>query len=119
MRGVFVQAQMVSQITSAALDGRPLLGVLPWWGDVFYIWLWSLAGGVFGAVVFQRLPWRDRKILLVITSISVIIFVISYGICFFLLIHGYWLAFLPSTIAFLTTGVITFSYIHQLPYKRC
>lgn len=119
MRGVFVQAQMVSQITSAALDGRPLLGVLTWWGDVFYIWLWSLAGGVFGAVVFQRLPWRDRKILLVITSISVIIFVISYGICFFLLIHGYWLAFLPSTIAFLTTGVITFSYIHQLPYKRC
>lgn len=119
MRGVFVQAQMVSQITSAALDGRPLLGVLPWWGDVFYIWLWSLAGGVFGAVVLQRLPCRDRKILLVITSIGVIIFFISYGICFFLLIHGYWLPFLPSTIAFLTTGVITFSYIHQLPYKHC
>lgn len=117
MRGVFVQAQMVSQITSAALDGRPLLGVLPWWGDVFYIWLWSLAGGVFGAVVLQRLAWRDRKIIFVITSIGVI-FVISYGICFFLLIDGYWLPFLPSTIAFLTTGVITFSYIHQLPYKR-
>ncbi|MEH2146787.1 CHASE2 domain-containing protein [Nostoc sp.] len=118
MRGVFVQAQMVSQITSAALDGRPLLGVLPWWGDVFYIWLWSLAGGVFGAVMLQRLPWRDRKIILLITSIG-IIFIISYGICFFLLIHGYWLPFLPSTIAFLATGIITFIYIHQLPYKRC
>lgn len=117
MRGVFVQAQMVSQITSAALDGRPLLGVLPWWGDVFYIWLWSLAGGVFGAVVLQRLPCRDRKIILMITSIGVIC-VISYGICFFLLIHGYWLPFLPSTIAFLATGIITFSYIHQLSYKR-
>ncbi|MFW9259593.1 CHASE2 domain-containing protein [Nostoc sp. CALU 546] len=118
MRGVFVQAQMVSQITSAALDGRPLLRVLPWWGDVFYIWLCSLAGGVFGAVVLQRLAWRDRKIILVIISTG-IIFVISYGICFFLLIHGYWLPFLPSTIAFLATSIITFSYMHQLAYKRC
>ncbi|MFW9265553.1 Chase2 sensor protein, partial [Nostoc sp. CALU 546] len=114
----FVQAQMVSQITSAALDGRPLLRVLPWWGDVFYIWLCSLAGGVFGAVVLQRLAWRDRKIILVIISTG-IIFVISYGICFFLLIHGYWLPFLPSTIAFLATSIITFSYMHQLAYKRC
>ncbi|MGB3757713.1 MAG: CHASE2 domain-containing protein [Rivularia sp. (in: cyanobacteria)] len=117
MRGVFVQAQMVSQIISAVLDGRPLLGVLPWWGDIFYIWLWSLAGGAFAAVMPQKLVWRNRKIILVLTSIGVVLF-ISYGICFFLLINGYWLPFLPSTIASLATGVITFGYIHLFPYKR-
>ncbi|MFB2772531.1 CHASE2 domain-containing protein [Pelatocladus sp. BLCC-F211] len=117
MRGVFVQAQMVSQIISAALDGRPLLRVLPWWGDVFYIWLWSLAGGAFVAVVSQKFAGHDRKIIFVLTTIGVI-FVISYGICLFLLIHGYWLPFLPSIIASLAMSVITFSYIYQLPYKR-
>ncbi|MFN6567160.1 CHASE2 domain-containing protein [Dendronalium sp. ChiSLP03b] len=117
MRGVFIQAQMVSQIISAALNGRPLLRVLPSWGDIFYIWLCSLAGGAFVAAVSQKLAWHNHKIILVITSIGVI-FVISYSICLFLLIHGYWLPFLPSTIASLATSVITFGYIHRFPYQR-
>jgi len=109
MRGVFIQAQMVSQIISAVLNGRPLLRVLPWWGDIFYLWLWSLVGGAFAAAIPQKLVWRNRKIILVLTSIGVILFT-SYGICFFVLIRGYWLPFFPSTIAFLATSVITFGY---------
>lgn len=117
MRGVFVQAQMVSQIISAALDGRPLLRVLPWWGDIFYIWLCCLAGSTLVVVISQKVVRRDRKIIFVLTSIGVI-FVISYGICLFILINGYWLPFLPSTIASLATNVITFGYIYRFSYQR-
>jgi len=118
MRGIFVQAQMVSQIISAALDGHPpLLTVLPWWGDIFYMWIWSLVGGAFSASVLQNITRRDRKIIFVLASIG-FIFVISYGTCLFVLIKGYWLPFIPSTIAALATGIITFSFFHKIPYKR-
>ncbi len=44
--GVFLQAQMVSQIISAVLDERPLLW---WWSDWvegIWIWLWSMIAGI-------------------------------------------------------------------------
>jgi CHASE2 domain-containing sensor protein len=44
--GIFIQAQMVSQILSAVLDERPILGVLPFWGDIVWIWVWSSVSGL-------------------------------------------------------------------------
>ncbi|MDF5732258.1 MAG: CHASE2 domain-containing protein, partial [Rhizonema sp. PD38] len=41
MPGVIIHAQMVSQILSAVLDGRPLLWGLPFWGEVLWVWSWS------------------------------------------------------------------------------
>jgi CHASE2 domain-containing sensor protein/tRNA A-37 threonylcarbamoyl transferase component Bud32 len=50
MAGVIVHAQMVSQILSTVLDRRPLFWFWPEWGEVLWIWAWSLVGGV--------LAWR-------------------------------------------------------------
>lgn len=50
MPGVVLHAQMVSQILSTVLDGRPLFWFWPQWGEVLWIWGWTLAGGV--------LAWR-------------------------------------------------------------
>ncbi|WP_442939825.1 CHASE2 domain-containing protein [Nostoc sp.] len=44
--GVFLQAQMVSQLLSAALDGQPLLWTWPLWGEVIWVWGWSFLGGL-------------------------------------------------------------------------
>ncbi|MDF5729079.1 MAG: CHASE2 domain-containing protein [Rhizonema sp. PD38] len=118
MRGVFVQAQMVSQIISAALDGHPpLLKVLPWWGDIFYTWIWSLVGGVFILPVLQKITRRDHKIIFVLASTGFIL-IVSYGTCLFILIKGYWLPFIPSTIAALSTGIIMFKYNHKFTDNR-
>jgi CHASE2 domain-containing sensor protein len=35
---------MVSQIISAVKDKRPLLSVLPIWGEILWIWSWSAIG---------------------------------------------------------------------------
>lgn len=51
--GVFIQAQMTSQLISAVLDGRPLIWVLPQWGEAFCILAGAIAGG--------RLGWRCRS----------------------------------------------------------
>ncbi len=51
MTGVVLHTQMVSQILSAVLDPRrPLFWFWPHWGEVLWIWGWSLVGGV--------LAWR-------------------------------------------------------------
>ena len=47
IRGVFLHAQMISQINSASATGeRPLLGVWAWWADGLWICGWSVVGGL-------------------------------------------------------------------------
>lgn len=48
--GIVLHAEMVSQILSTVIDGEPLFWFWPEWGEVLWIWGWSLAGGV--------LAWR-------------------------------------------------------------
>ncbi len=95
MRGLFIQAQMVSQILSAVLDKRPLLRVWPQWGDALWIWVWSLVGGVLGRQV-RVLPYR---VLGLGTALGAL-----YGLSLVLLIQGAWVPLLPSAIAFLISG---------------
>lgn len=102
IRGVFVQAQMTSQITSAVLDKRPLLGVLPAWGDALWIWGWSLVGGV--------IAWRIRGMLRLGLVVVVAIVTLS-GICFIIFINGTWVPLVPSFLALiLTTGASSAAY---------
>ena len=88
--GVFMQAQMVSQILSAALDGRPLLRVWPAWDDVLWIWGWSAVGSLL-ACCFQS---RLRLGLAGGTALGVL-----FGLCFSLFLNGVWVPLVPSAIA--------------------
>ncbi|MBD2184545.1 CHASE2 domain-containing protein [Planktothrix sp. FACHB-1355] len=101
-KGVFIQAQMVSQIISAVLDGRPLLGVWPFWGDALWIWGWSLVGGA--------IAWRIRGILS-LGLVLIVAIVTLYGVCFFLFIQGSWVPLVPSCLALILTGasIVTYS----------
>ncbi|MBD2388132.1 CHASE2 domain-containing protein [Cylindrospermum sp. FACHB-282] len=89
--GVLIQAQMTSQIISAVLDKRPILWVLPYWGDIFWIWGWTL--------VSSLVVWQVRSHIEKICTIGIIIIVL-YGVCtgvFF--IQGAWLPLVPSAFA--------------------
>ena len=46
MPGVVVHGQIVSQLLSTVLDGRPQFWFLPDWAEVLWIWGWALAGGI-------------------------------------------------------------------------
>lgn len=101
--GIVIQAQMVSQLISAALDNRPLLWVWTQWGEICWIWSWSLTGGL--------LAWYiPRKTYL---SIAVTIGTITLsGLCFILLIQGGWIPLVPPMIALVVTSA-QFAYISQ------
>ncbi len=98
--GVVAQAQMVSQILSAVLNGRPLLWVWPGWGEALWIWGWSLAGGL----IFWRFQLSLRLGLVVGTLF------ILYSLCFGLLIQGGWVPLIPSALALILTGGSVVTY---------
>ena len=92
MPGVLLQAQMSSQIISAALDGRPLLQIVPLWQEM----LWILGGAAVGSTIaiFSR-----RRLFAVLRAIAFA--GILGGICWFLLIQGWWVPLVPSVVAML------------------
>lgn len=107
--GIFIQAQMISQILSAVLDKRPILGVLPFWVDIVWIWAWSSMSGL--------IVWRVRHSLLNKGCAMFAIAIILYGACaialwaapfgsIILLKQGVWLPFIPSAFAVLASGVV-------------
>lgn len=106
MPGVLVQAQMVSQILSAAMDRRPLLWVWPEWGEAGWILGWSLVGGAIAWRWSQKLFWIPA------TGAAV---GILYGACFALLTQGGWAPLAPSALALATAGGSAIAYTHLRP----
>jgi CHASE2 domain-containing sensor protein len=100
MAGVWVHAQMTSQIISAVMDKRPLLWTLPQWGDAIFVWIWSLAGGAFASSV------RSRRGL-VVPSASVAAIAL-YLICYGSLVIGGWIPLVPSVLSLFTSGGAVF-----------
>lgn len=94
--GVIIHAQMVSQILSAVLDGRPLIKVWYFWADCVWIWSWSIVGAV--------LVWRFYSYHLLVLVLEGFLIAILYGICLCLLIQGNWVPFIPSALALVITG---------------
>lgn len=94
MPGVIVQAQMVSQIISAVKDRRPLISVWSIWGEVLWIWGWSLVG--------VALAWRCRRLYLILAGGGAIL--VLCVICLVLLGSSYWVPFVPSALVLVVTG---------------
>jgi CHASE2 domain-containing sensor protein len=94
--GVFIQAQMVSQILSAVKDNRPLLRALPEWGEVACIGLGVIVGEMLFFGVFYR---RKIPVFLYLGS-GCIVLLGLVGIGFVLLLEGIWLPIVPIGCAF-------------------
>ncbi|MBF2017363.1 MAG: CHASE2 domain-containing protein [Rivularia sp. T60_A2020_040] len=102
MPGVEVQAHMVSQILSVVLDKRPLLRVLSAGNDILWIWVWSgVGGGLTWVLSYGQLSIK-QLVSLVVGSVSISCGMI-YGACFYLLIQGVWIAFVPAVMGLLGT----------------
>ena len=97
--GVFLQAQMVSQIISAVLDERPLFW---WWSDwveAIWIWVWSMVAGIL--VIFTTN--RSQLVLSLIGSLIGI-----FAICLVIFTQGGWIPLIPSVLALIATTTIVY-----------
>lgn len=103
MSGVIVQAQLVSQILSAAKDGRPLLKFWTLSGDLAWIGFWAVAGGMV-AVIWCAQSKSAPKAPIYLILAAVVAIGALYLLCFLWLLHGIWVPLVPSIMAFLGTG---------------
>lgn len=93
--GVFMQAQMVSQIVSAVLDRRPLLWWWPWWIEALWVFLWSLVGGM--ALFYSKPLHHGLAVAIALTTL--------FGICFATITQAGWIPLVPAALALVVTQV--------------
>jgi CHASE2 domain-containing sensor protein len=101
--GVLVHAQMVSQIISAAVDGRSLLNWIPNFLEIFWIGCWSLLGGTLiylGNLIFNS----SYKFFYRFFAIAIVLFT-QYLSCSILFCRGIWLPPIAPSIAIILTAV--------------
>ncbi|BAZ16743.1 putative Chase2 sensor protein [Calothrix sp. NIES-4071] len=102
--GIFIQAQLVSQILNAVLNKRPIFWVLPYWGDILWICGWSFIT----SLIVWRLRSHTQKVGAIVT-----ISIILYGVCTITLYKGLWLPFIPSVFGIVISAA-TISVKHDL-----
>jgi adenylate cyclase len=100
MPGVVIQAQMVSQILSAVLDGDRLFWYWPEWVEVFWIVGWTIAGGSLAAL--------SRKPLILVMGTGVLL-ILLWGSTFILFLQQGWMPLAAPTLGIiLAVGAIVF-----------
>ncbi|GAA6623681.1 CHASE2 domain-containing protein [Scytonema sp. NUACC26] len=99
--GVIIHAHMVSQILSAVLDDRWLLWVLPMWGEILWLWGWSLVGGI---IAFYH-QFRLQVVLIIFATL-----LISCGCYFVVLLYAGWIPLVPSLMGASITYLLVIFY---------
>lgn len=106
MDGVLVQAQMTSQLLSAAFNERPLLWTLPHGLEMLWIGGWAALGGLL--VLLFKAPWR---LLGAIALGLLLLGAIAQGI---LILWGGWIPLVPAVLTFGLSTVLVTLYRYRL-----
>jgi len=96
--GVEIHAHATSQLISAVLDDRPLLGAWPNWVDYLWIVLWGGAG-----VVLVRWVSSPVWYLLGLGLGGLGLVGVSYGL---LVLGAWWVPLVPALLAFTVNGLV-------------
>ncbi len=92
MAGIEIQANIISQILSAAIEGRPLIKTWPDLVEKGWIFFWSFIG----AIIAGKLPsWRWAAFSLLVAGGSLI------GGAFVAFLDGWWIPVVPPLAALL------------------
>lgn len=92
MAGVFVQAQMISQLLRAADGQRAFISVLPLWGEAVAIMVWTLLGGVTAWRIYST-QWLSITLFIAV--------IVTYIICVTSIQFNLWLPLIPLVLALL------------------
>ena len=97
MAGVFIHANITSQILTAALQGR---GMLQTWSEIWES-LWILLWSGIGTLIAWRLK-SPRQLIFVVTSTGLGLIVFSY----LAFIQGWWIPIIPPLLGLILAPII-------------
>jgi diguanylate cyclase (GGDEF)-like protein len=109
--GIVIQANLTSQIISAALDGRPMIRV--WSKQQKWLWiiLWSFIGAIATlkllaiSPISRKIPrWEIFPLLLGIGSL--------FGISYYAFLWGWWLPVISPLAGFISAAIALIAYQH-------
>ncbi|MEG4055173.1 MULTISPECIES: CHASE2 domain-containing protein [unclassified Microcoleus] len=103
--GVELQAHFLSQILSAALDGRGGINVLPEAAELLWILLWSWAGA--------NVSWNLRSLGRSAYCLSSICLGLSATL-YLVFLAGWWLPLIPPILSLLGSGAAVVGYLAHL-----
>ncbi|MEG4233864.1 CHASE2 domain-containing protein [Microcoleus sp. Pol11C3] len=103
--GVELQAHFLSQILSAALDGRGGINVWPEAAELLWILLWSWAGA--------NVSWNLRSLSRSAYCLSSICIGLSASL-YLAFLAGWWLPLIPTILSLLGSGVAVVGYLAHL-----
>ena len=103
--GVELQAHFLSQILSAALDGRGGINVCPEAAELLWILLWSWAGA--------SVSWNLRSLGRSACCLSSICLGLS-GSLYLAFLAGWWLPLIPAILSLLGSGCAVVGYLAHL-----
>ncbi|MGD1912074.1 MAG: CHASE2 domain-containing protein [Rivularia sp. (in: cyanobacteria)] len=113
MSGVTINANIVSQILSAALEDKPMLKV--WWEPIEWLWILSWCG--MGAV----LSWRWKSVYIVFVTI-IIAATGLIGVAYLVLNIGWWIPVIPPilglVIAAITLPIFTAKELEKIQLRQ-
>ena len=94
--GITLHGQMISQILSAVLDGRPLI----WWWSLGTETLWMFGWSLVGGLVYWRLNRTSHQAVAAIASLGSL-----YTVCYLVLVfQSGWIPLVPPALALVATG---------------
>lgn len=105
MAGVIVHAQMTSQLLDIAAGQQRLFQFWPQWGELLWLWSWTLIGGWF--------VWRLRHPLAFGLAAVVCLLVIA-GVSWGLFVHLIWLPVAEPVLGLI--GAVGLAMAHRLLY---
>ncbi|AFZ26622.1 putative transmembrane sensor domain protein [Cylindrospermum stagnale PCC 7417] len=103
MAGVTIHANLISQILSAAIDGRPLIQTLPEPLE----WLWILVWSITGAT----LCWQQRHSSHLVATCVFLAAGGLIGSCFLGFLLGWWIPVVPPLLALGGSAIAIAQYI--------
>ncbi|MCC5598665.1 CHASE2 domain-containing protein [Nostoc favosum] len=103
--GIQLQAYFISELISAALQGRPLLKVWPDLVEYLWIFIWSYLGTV--------TTWRIRHAAKSLFSILVSCVVLTLS-AYLAFLYGWWIPLIPSLFSFGSSAIWITSHIAHI-----
>ena len=97
MPGVHLHANIISQILSSAIEGRPLIKT--WEKPIEYLWI--LGWAAIGAGII----WRLRTYSTIIVSAN-LASICLLGICYLSFLGGWWIPLFPAMLSILSTVIL-------------